>query len=579
MGFVSLGLSCLVALAVLTGSMGFGAAALRILGLLPRGTLERVVWSAAVGQPLYALAALGAGVLGFFGAPPARVLAALTAAGWVAGLAAAPWRGLGRRAKASPWTTRALGGLILLATLYACLRAATPPTEKDTLGYHFAAPQRYLQEGRISMLEGNPRAWYPALAQMFWMSALAFDGPGAAQLLNVLQMLLAAGALALLGRRTFGAESGTVAAAIFVGLYQSRRLGATGSDMFFLSFFAAAALLAAVRAIEQPGLRRFGLCGVALGAAAGVKIPGLIVVAAVLATLALLGRRRGAAVATAAVVAALIASPWYGRLTAYTGNPLWPFLPELLGHGPYSPEGLERLLTYIADSQEEVPWIYGVTLFRSHWLLAAAALLLWWRPWRRPAGAVVVAWVLGAAAWWLSSSQSRLGMPYHGWLAVLAGGGLVAAARQWPRVARPLGVAALLAVAFGLHHREFGRVRDGLKILTGRMTAAEHAAREHAEFDAYAWVNAHAPREVVLLYNSNALYWRQGPCVAGHVLMQDRWRWRDARTPEEFWAMVRSTGAAYVLVATGGLEPDDPARWAERPVMLGTGAAVYAVPR
>lgn len=567
--------STAAAVAVFGAAAGLGAAALKLTGLTPRSFEERAVSAALVGQPIFALAALGAGVLGFFSR---EMFWVLLAAGGAAGLAAAPWKD-GRFLERAPGRfASGLRVLIGLSVAYALARAAAPVTEKDTLGYHFEAPRQYLAHGAVVQLEANPRAWYPATAQMFWAACLALEGPGAAQVLNVLELVWTALALMVLGRHAFGPQAGLTAAAIFLSLQQSRRLGGTGTDMFFLSFFMAAGLLAVVRAIEEPGLRRFVLGGVALGAAAGTKLPGMAPAAALAVALALFCRRRGMALGTAVPIALLVGGAWYLRLWDYTGNPLFPYLSDLMGTGPYSREGLDRLLAYISESEhDEVNFLYGMTLYRSHWLLAAAALLWWWRPWNRPQAAVAAAWLIGALVWWFTNSQSRFGMPVHGWMAVLAGGGL--AAVKVPRLAAAARILALGLVAFHMHHRQFDPVVAGFRIAAGRLDPRAWLAAERPEYPAYAWVNDRSPERPVLLYNSNFLFWRAGPYVTGHPLAQERWKWEACSTAAEFNAMIRTTGAAYVLIETPGLAEKDPARFLQSPVMRTAEAAVFDVSR
>ena len=69
--------------------------------------------------------------------------------------------------------------------------------------------------------------------------------------------------------------------------------------------------------------------------------------------------RRLARVAAAAGIAIV---PWYGRIVAATGNPLFPFLPQVFGSSPWSPKGLgppaglHRHLGRLALDLVRLPW-------------------------------------------------------------------------------------------------------------------------------------------------------------------------------------------------------------------------------
>lgn len=505
-----------------------------MLRILPDRLDERAVWSAVLGQAAFAILMLVAGVAGKFNV----VVVWIVCAGGVGvGLISRPWARIERPRGRSTgsrqvWVAGSLCALIAVSAVYGALRATTPVTEKDSLGYHLAAPKQYLRDGAITRLDGNPRAWWPATAQMHFAACLALSDHRGAQTLNVLEMLWAALALAVLGRRFFGGESGLWAAALFVTLYQSRRLGGTGTDMFFLTFFGAAALLGALESLDRPSPRAWGLCGVALGAAAGVKFPGLLIVAVVLAVLAAFSKRRVQAVVVAGFVALMVASPWYTRLAAYTGgNPLWPYLTERFGPGPYDASALRA---YMAASRSASP-VYGATL-EAHWLLPAAMLLVFVRPWTRPAMAAMAAWIAGAAAWAATGAQSHLGMPFHAWMAVLAGAGVA----KVPRARAVVFGVGVLTIAFAAHHREFDRVRAG----AGLLDRDELIRGETDMVLVYEWVNAHAPGERVFDYNGNLLYLIDADYVVGDPMMQGRLR----GSADNFWETVRRTGARVVIV-------------------------------
>jgi hypothetical protein len=547
---------------VFAAAAGYGAAALRALRLLPERFIERWVWAAAAGQIIFALLVLALGTAGALSAP---ALWGVCLAGTALGVAARPWDALPGRPRG--WVAWAMLATIALSAVYGLLRAATPPTNEDALSYHFAAPAIYLEQGAIRRLDGIARAWWPATAQMHWAACFALSGDRAAQVFNVLEMLWVGLALAGIGRRLFNAQAGLVAAAIFVSATGVNHIAATGTDMFFLAFFGAAALGALLDHLERNDVRSLALCGIALGGAAGTKLPGLLIATVLLLIAVTFSSRRATAVVVIGLVAAVVAAPWYARLTAYTGNPLWPYAADLFGPGPWSREAVDRFQAYQwSAGHPEKGFVYGVTLFRSNFLQAAVVLLAFFRGWTRRHVALGCAWLLGAVLWWSMSPQGRMGIPYHAWLAVLTGGAVAAL----PRFRCGLGAAALVLVLFHVHYKDFHRVVGGAKAWAGTFDRESFLRREKPLVFAYDWVNAHAPDEPVFLYNSNLIYLRRGPWIVGDLLMTPIPRRTDLR------GELRATGARWILV-DADQDPGFAARWGEPPVFESERGQVFRV--
>jgi hypothetical protein len=131
-----------------------------------------------------------------------------------------------------------------------------------------------------------------------------------------------------------------------------------------LAAFTTLALVAWRRALGDEGQRWFIVAGLMLGAACGIKYTALLFAAAMGAMWAwsawrASGQRlpllRGAA--TAAIVAASIAGPWYARAAWHRGNPVYPFFSQHLGQS--ARESLPERKTphgWDARSLASVPW-------------------------------------------------------------------------------------------------------------------------------------------------------------------------------------------------------------------------------
>jgi len=170
---------------------------------------------------------------------------------------------------------------------------------------------------------------------------MLFAGDVAAQGVTLLATL--ATALLLLAwawrRGAAGRAAGWIAAAAFLGCPIVAGLAGTAYVEPAMVLFGTAALFAFQRRRESPGreIAWLALAGVFAGAAAAVKYLGLLVVAAVVlgAALAPSAAGRWRRLLAAAAGAAAVLAPWYLRILAATGNPLFPYFPDLFGGSPW----------------------------------------------------------------------------------------------------------------------------------------------------------------------------------------------------------------------------------------------------
>ncbi|MFL6289906.1 MAG: glycosyltransferase family 39 protein, partial [Thermoanaerobaculia bacterium] len=178
-----------------------------------------------------------------------------------------------------------------------------------------------------------------------------------------LVQLLAALVTALLliewGRRSFSPAAGWLAAAAFLGNPIVVYLAGTAYVEPLLTLFITAAVYALERWRDSQETAWLALAALFAGSAAGVKYLGLFFVGAVfLAALpAAVRGRRWRDLAIAAAVALAVLAPTYGRILSYTGNPLFPFYPEVFGSGLWDPQsGPSRTLEVRVVEYLRIPW-------------------------------------------------------------------------------------------------------------------------------------------------------------------------------------------------------------------------------
>lgn len=308
--------------------LGWGALALRLTGIADALVWrERAAWSVGLGMGVI-------GWFGFFAALSGRaepMTFALICAAGLPGL----WELRRVEISAEPvtiwtWALVALAGAVLTGDL---IEGLAPPTDADSLAYHFAIPRQILREHRLIFIPRAADGAIPLLLQMTYMTALALGGEQAMTLWCGLSGWVAVVLTYALGRTVLGRDW-ALAAAVSIATLPAVLYGAgSGQVETRLAVFTVIAVVATIRARERAGPGWAAVAGLAAGFTMASKYPSLLVV--FLCGLALLVHRRGLILASVFSAVALVAGlQWYGWNWWNTGDPLFPVLYGLL---PYHP--------------------------------------------------------------------------------------------------------------------------------------------------------------------------------------------------------------------------------------------------
>jgi 4-amino-4-deoxy-L-arabinose transferase-like glycosyltransferase len=216
-----------------------------------------------------------------------------------------------------------------------------PPTSFDSTMYHLPYAKAFAATGGVPFLASLRFPVFPQLMELLYSGMLLLADDVAAQSLQALLTLLTAGLVFLWGTEAFGRTAGWLGAAIYLGNPIVAYLAGTAYVDPSLSLFAMAALFAVWRWRRSREPSWLTLTAVFAASAAATKYLGLFFVATigtiVLLTPAPRGRWRNAL--QFAAVAAAILVPWYGRILLYTGNPFFPYFPELFGPNAWEEPG------------------------------------------------------------------------------------------------------------------------------------------------------------------------------------------------------------------------------------------------
>ncbi|MFH1865005.1 MAG: phospholipid carrier-dependent glycosyltransferase [Candidatus Eisenbacteria bacterium] len=331
---------------------------------------------------------------------------------------------------------------VVLAALLASAAASglsAPPRGWDVLTYHLPRAVSWLQHGDLGAY-GPEAAFYPGNAELLILMGLFTGTDRLAPLIQAPFLALAALALFALAR-TIGARrwSAAIASLVFVASPMAFFHSTVAKNDLIVAALVLSGVLFLLRSLELDDKRNtraweISLAGLSLGLAAGTKYTILPFVAALALIVVARGLVRGAripapargtrnrgdvgrVVAAFAVSLALPSAFWYVRNLLLTGSPVAPLL---LAESTALPEGwIEQQFQFVSSAVQwwAQPLIdrQGGTYTGSAGFGAAFGML--YIPaivvclesvvakgtapqLRRKRGALLVAIVLGVAAWW-----------------------------------------------------------------------------------------------------------------------------------------------------------------------------------
>jgi len=296
---------------------------------------------------------------------------------------------------------------------------------------------------------------FPQLAEVLDAAVLLFAGDVATQLVGWLALVACIGLVFVWARELSSPAGGWIAAAMLAGSPIAFYLASTGYVEPLLALFGLAALYAAVRGRQESSLPWIVASGALAGTAAGVKYLGLFFVPA--SAVLLLPRRPWPVMmrhlGLYGLAATVALAPTYGRLVAHTGNPLFPFYPQLFGTSPWAAQeflgkqGAEHLLaasTFLWDMTFRRHDAGGLPPFSPAFVVGLPVALVgaWHRPTLRRLLPLAVGYVL------LAPVQAHYFLGIAPLWSVLTGAAAAALVDRGREGGRVLMVVALI-LAFG----------------------------------------------------------------------------------------------------------------------------------
>lgn len=558
------------------------------------GRLERVILAASLGLVVLAQVGFFLGLLGML--RPGPVLGVAVVA--VLSLLISRRAGGGSSPLAQPPPPRGEGlrlrrmGLFLIAALLALapfwLMSLYPPTGFDAMLYHLPMARAFVETGGLPFLSELRFPVFPQANEVLFALVMLFSGDVAAHGVELLSVWLTAALLLVWGREVFGPVAGWGAAAVFLGNPIVAHLGADAYVEAGLTLFTTAALYSVWRWRRGEGPLAWLALAAAFGsAAAGTKYLGLFFLG--LVGLATFLPRRGSgfalrlrALAVAGVVVLAVAGPWYGRILAWTGNPLFPFAPDLFGESAWDPLNFRTFASLSAEDLPPEPPISAVkyaertvSLARLPWDVVFTRELFGQQPPYSPAYllalplALLLAWRDPRLRWLLLTAaayayaclalprDSRYLLPAAP-LASLAAGAVLA----WVLTLRPLSgrfrpwaavFACVLAFLPGWCYGIYRMHRQGPVPVTAEQRDA-YLSRRLPFYPALAHVNRARGGEATVygLWAEEMIYYAEG-CFLGDWYGPTSYRrlLRGVRGAADLHRALDRYGVDYLLVASG----------------------------
>ncbi|HEY3202895.1 MAG TPA: glycosyltransferase family 39 protein [Thermoanaerobaculia bacterium] len=227
--------------------------------------------------------------------------------------------------------------LLLFGLAPALLLALYPPTEFDATMYHLPYAKAFATRHALVFLPTLRFPVFPQLVEMLFTAALSVYDDVSAQLIHFLCLALTALALLAWSRRVATARAGIWAAAAWLGSPIVLAEGASAYVDVGLALFCTLCLYAWSAWVDTNDERWLFWSAVFAGFAASTKYQGFFFVFAIPAAVLIVKRGAGGRLALRYLaVSMLVLSPFYGRIVAETGNPLFPFFSGWFGTTAWS---------------------------------------------------------------------------------------------------------------------------------------------------------------------------------------------------------------------------------------------------
>jgi len=223
----------------------------------------------------------------------------------------------------------AIVSLFLFIPLF--LLCLLPPTVRDELVYHLAAPKLYFEHHRIFNIEGNVFAAFPEFTEMLYVIPIAIGEETLARMLHLNFCILSSITLYFFARQYLSKTYSLLTALFLLSSPVVFSISGTAYIDMALAFYVLLSFVfLSFWLMERSDASLLIFSGIFAGSAMAIKYTGMWVVLIMLTALLLFSKSFPALVIFV-LSSALMASPWYLKNFLFTGNPFYPFFYSIFG--------------------------------------------------------------------------------------------------------------------------------------------------------------------------------------------------------------------------------------------------------
>ena len=434
-----------IASAIIVAAFGFGRFALRLIETPPDcPPAERRCFAIGLGLGILALLTFTLGLAGGLYPLALAGLLAMGAAAWSVTIAAPqrPGTSAPQAADQSAWRMVPIMSVVCTVGLIG-FGLLMPEFFHDALIYHLELPRYYLRHHAITFLPWNYNSALPANVELLYLIALAFADERATKLIHAALGLLCVITLWRLGSLIDNrAQTGGLAGALFLTTPATALLATVSGNDLGVTFFELLSLLAWLRWQSVMNRRWLIVSALLMGLALGTKYSAAFFLTGFTIAWVMLVWRPPAPVDRVGMlrlagvwllIALVVASPWYLKNLALTGDPFHPIFAASLSQ-PLMDEAGARLLRRDLGTGGIAPSLWPdyfprLVMQDLGWLTAAAATVGMALTTRLPSIRPLLPFTLGSLlAWWIASPVPRYLVPGVALLALIAAAALLALA-------------------------------------------------------------------------------------------------------------------------------------------------------
>jgi hypothetical protein len=220
---------------------------------------------------------------------------------------------------------------IAVSLLIILMGVFIPPLDYDTLEYHLGVPAQYIKAHGIIYLPYNVYSNFPFHMEMLYTLGLLLNGPILAKMIHFLFLILTLLIILVLGNKLYP-KAGYPAALIFVNIPIVAVTGAKAYNELGLTFFGLLCIYSLWEWNKKKDKKFLILASLFCGSAISVKYTAIIFFLVPFFIFVLLNSLKKIRCAGVFIICSLlIASPWFIKNSAYTGNPVFPVAYGQLG--------------------------------------------------------------------------------------------------------------------------------------------------------------------------------------------------------------------------------------------------------